>query len=39
MLSVLATTMTDQEKQSIKKEGDKFIKTGAKLNEKFKKFF
>ena len=37
ILSVLATTMTDQEKQSIKKEGEKFIKTDAKLNEKFKK--
>lgn len=31
-LSVLATTMTDREKQSIKKECEKFIKSYTKLN-------
>ena len=31
-LSVLATTMTDREKQSIQKECEKFIKNYTKLN-------
>ena len=34
-LSVLPTTMTDQEKQGIEKVCEKFIKNDTKLNEKF----
>ena len=34
-LSVLPTTITDQEKQGIKKVCQKFIKNDTKLNEKF----
>ena len=36
-LSVMATTMIDQEKQSIKRELEKSIKKETKLNDKFKK--
>ena len=36
-ISVLATTMTDQEKQGTEKECEKFIKNDTKLNKKYKK--
>ena len=36
-LSVLETTMIDQEKQSIKIEREKSVKKETKLNDKFKK--
>ena len=36
-LSVLASTMTDEERSNIKKECKKFIESDSKLNFKFQK--